>query len=218
MPNWVNQSLTITGPVEERKRFLEECFSQGEEGLELDFNKLIPEPEHVERSLAAPGICNAGNCRSGDFQIGGAVQSNEPAGANVVPASKKDPYRDFPVWYEWRCKHWGTKWNACDTQLTITGNGSKVIKLHFDTAWSIPWPIYEELAASFPLLKIEGEIFEPNMEFGDHIRCHGGKIEYEDKSEQIQANMAEFREKLERREIATTEDNLTDGDGDNVPF
>ena len=112
----------------------------------------------------------------------------------------------------------GTKWNACDTQLTITGNGSKVIKIRFDTAWNIPCPIYEELATSFPLLKIEGEIFGLEFEFGGHIRCQGGKIEYEDKSEQIQAHMVEFYAKLER-EIATTKDNaLTDGDGDDVPF
>ena len=54
------------------------------------------------------------------------------------------------------------------------------------------------------------------MEFGGHICCHGGKIDYEDKSEQIKAEMAEFYAKLER-ERATTKNNLAAID-DDVPF
>ena len=46
MPNWVRHDLKITGPEAERTRFVAECFSKTDDGVELDFNKLIPEPEH----------------------------------------------------------------------------------------------------------------------------------------------------------------------------
>lgn len=35
-------------------------------------------------------------------------------------------------WYDWSCTHWGTKWNACNTQFPDT----EVAEIYFDTAWS----------------------------------------------------------------------------------
>ena len=42
MPNWVHHKLTITGPAEERERFLGECFTAFPDGTELDLDKVIP--------------------------------------------------------------------------------------------------------------------------------------------------------------------------------
>lgn len=42
-------------------------------------------------------------------------------------------------WYGWRITHWGTKWNAYDSEPC---NDNELI---FDTAWSCPMPIYEKL-------------------------------------------------------------------------
>ena len=140
-----------------------------------------------------------------------AIRSNTDDGGTEVDNSFR-----FPDWYMWKCEHWGTKWNACYTQLTITGNGSKLIKLHFHTAWAPPWPIYEELAERFLLLTIEGDLLAESMEFGGHIRCQNGKIGYEDKTEQIMARMAEIAE-IES-ELATTKNNLVPGADDDVPF
>lgn len=44
-------------------------------------------------------------------------------------------------WYDWSCSHWGTKWNAYSTHLDKEQN-----LMEFDTAWSCPVPILEELA------------------------------------------------------------------------
>lgn len=44
-------------------------------------------------------------------------------------------------WYDWRRRNWGTKWNAYDTLYDADEN-----ILTFDTAWSCPLPILEELA------------------------------------------------------------------------
>src|SRR5262245_22235107 len=139
MPNWCENSLKITGPEAERKRFMAECFTMTAEGRRFDFDKLISMP------LTLTGVCG---------HTSESILSD---------------------WYVWSVRNFGTKWNACDAEVTPVGNGSGAITLRFRTAWSIPWPIYEELAERFPLLTIEGGIVELMMEFGGHIWCHGGK-------------------------------------------
>ena len=187
MPNWVDHDLTITGPETELDRFMEECFGENEKG-ERHFD--------FDKLIPMPRD----------------TRESTDDGARDADGSIR-----FPDWYMWRCAHWGTKWNACYTQLTLMGNGSKVIKLSFRTAWSIPWPIYEELAASFPSLMIEGGVSEPMMGFGGNIRCQRGKIEYDDKSEQIKAQMVEFCTET-RTPAGYDQKQLNGRDGDDVPF
>jgi len=211
MPNWCEHSLKITGPEAERKRFMAECFTMGPEaelkrfmaecftmeaeGLRFDFDKLIPMPQSIRESVER-SLIHLQNLMRG---VGGGENPDED-------------------WYTWSCAHWGTKWNAADTKVTPVGNGNGAIMLRFSTAWSIPWPIYEELAERFPLLTIEGEIVEESGWFGGHICCHSGKIDYEDKSEQIKAEMAEWYAKLEREFPATTGNNSIATDDDGPPF
>jgi hypothetical protein len=46
-------------------------------------------------------------------------------------------------WYDWRCEHWGSKWNVCHYRH----QGGEV---WFETAWSHPWPVLEALSRQFP--------------------------------------------------------------------
>lgn len=59
-----------------------------------------------------------------------------------------------PNWYDWCCSHWGTKWNASNTNYDEENEC-----LHFNTAWSAPEPIFVALAAAEPTacLEIESE-------------------------------------------------------------
>lgn len=41
-------------------------------------------------------------------------------------------------WYDWSIEHWGTKWNACESN--VQGN-----TVYFETAWSCPVPLLVEL-------------------------------------------------------------------------
>jgi len=67
--------------------------------------------------------------------------------------------------------------------------GSREIRLYFSTP-RITRPIYKVLAEFFPLLKIESDLVEFLKGFYGHICCHGGKIDYEDQSEQHKAENA----------------------------
>lgn len=70
------------------------------------------------------------------------------------------------TWYEWRNRHWNTKWNACDCQY----DGDNTIE--FQTAWSAPHPILEELTARFPGVYITHQWADEDIGSG----C--GQLEY----------------------------------------
>ena len=73
-----------------------------------------------------------------------------------------------PTWYEWRCEHWGTKWNACDAEVRDNGDASLHVK--FDTAWSFPLPIFKKLVVDFPTLTFEGS---GRAEYGNFYSFRG---------------------------------------------
>lgn len=50
-----------------------------------------------------------------------------------------------PTWYEWANANWGTKWNACDSEVDVEAR-----TITFDTAWAAPQGIVNALAARFP--------------------------------------------------------------------
>jgi hypothetical protein len=144
MPNWVHHFLIITGLKAERERFIAECFTANSDGMNLDFDKLIPQPEHIKESTK--GLTNF---------------ADEPGSGDLLLRVGNTP--GFPAWYEWCCENWGTKWNACYTSVKLE---SEAITLSFDTAWSPPMPIFDELARRFPQLKIEGYFIEEMHHFG----------------------------------------------------
>lgn len=51
-------------------------------------------------------------------------------------------------WYDWCTSNWGTKWNACDAELTENG-------FVFDTAWSCPHKVIEQLSKTFTSVTID---------------------------------------------------------------
>lgn len=46
-------------------------------------------------------------------------------------------------WLEWCTKHWGTKWNASETEINYFDKG---VEVSFWTAWTAPTPFIEKLA------------------------------------------------------------------------
>ena len=65
-------------------------------------------------------------------------------------------------WYDWNIEHWGTKWNAYNTEVSVVKHSCKdkakhelerhsdiTLQYRFWTAWAPPTPIYEELAKEF---------------------------------------------------------------------
>ena len=94
----------------------------------------------------------------------------------------------FIDWYEWNNQHWGTKWNACegDIEHVLTHEGASLMEFTFDTAWSVPEPVWAQLAEMFPEIVFrivffdEGWIFAGGGYFNSREEPDG--FEYSDPS------------------------------------
>ena len=62
-----------------------------------------------------------------------------------------------PTWYEWRIKHWGTKWNSFAGSIEDIYENDASCEKHimFSTAWSAPHPVIEKLIRMYPTLKFD---------------------------------------------------------------
>ena len=65
-------------------------------------------------------------------------------------------------WYHWCVTNWGTKWDCYD--LDIEYEDSEQLALTFNTAWSPPEGIVEELRSRYPDLSFTCFYDEPGME------------------------------------------------------
>lgn len=137
--------------VEGDKKEVEKFKSTHFNEKEFDFNTIIPMPNHIFR---------------GDL----GTKEREKHGSNN--------------WYDWSIFNWGTKWNAGYTEFysdDISKRGKKyVLDFKFDTAWSVPMPIYYQLAKMYPKLSISVSYDEEGMGFAGDLEIKNGKVkEYE---------------------------------------
>jgi hypothetical protein len=55
-------------------------------------------------------------------------------------------------WYNWNINNWGTKWDACNEEISFENETQ--VEYIFDTAWDVPLPFYNALAKKFPEVHI----------------------------------------------------------------
>jgi hypothetical protein len=151
MPNWTSNSIRIDGTESDIKAFLETVKSQDEI---FDFNRIIPMPELLKhtgsgnrtidgQSITAWYVINDKDQFPGDD----GVRRFTPAEEAIL---KEIGHSD---WYSWSFDNWGTKWNACRTELAeCVFAEPSYVEIRFDTAWSAPLPVFHEMFEAFPKL------------------------------------------------------------------
>lgn len=158
MPNWAFNKVLVTGLKSDVEAAINGILNEGE----VDFNKIIPMPEH-QPDLLAPNPFFA----KGDLP----VVLNEMFGRNN--------------WYDWSSENWGTKWNARDT--SISGN-----LIWFDTAWSGVPNVILEWSRKFPTVDMEYDVSYEGENVVDHYVFRAGEeisyweeeLEYEEYEEE----------------------------------
>jgi hypothetical protein len=171
MPNWVHQTLMVTeGNPDDVFEFIRSGNSL------FDFNKLIPMPkplavERGTKSVVAllcarneglsewaqyPWVQEAGIKTLADLCSHSRWDFDEMVkfGSQLL---KNEECYGAQTWYEWRVQHWGSKWPAYDAAFSTDKAGV----LHFYTAWSPAFGVYECLAKYLPNHTIVIEAFEP---------------------------------------------------------
>lgn len=81
-------------------------------------------------------------------------------------------------WYDWSCVKWGTKWNACGTYCAGES-------YDFDTAWSTPLGIWQELAKHTDFVVLYADEDEGNN--CGYIIAENGKIEHTSLDRDVQS-------------------------------
>src|SRR5210317_1791827 len=119
MPNWTSNNVLFVGKENQLKKLQTMLKSDDNE---FDFNNVIPMPNELSDTVS--GSENA----KPEWQKKRSQELISKYGADN--------------WYSWSIENWGTKWNACDTNVELNKN---VLSYTFDTAWDAPREIAKAL-------------------------------------------------------------------------
>lgn len=147
MPNYVANRIQIIGSDEMVQKVVE--FVKSDYRV-FDFEKIVPMPETFKK-YDTTNHKNGEQLRVGEHI--GYDESSPIVTEELIEEYKRatrEQYEQYGVvgWYDWHCKYWGTKWNACEP--AYCGDGLFV----FDTAWSAPLPVLRALSEIFPEVEI----------------------------------------------------------------
>jgi hypothetical protein len=141
MPNWCQNTLTITGPEAMIKKFMADAQDkqkrQDHTPTELSLEKLYPTPSQNELN----------NMQS--------VKPKDPLLAALFQSKPVD-------WYSWRVTNWGTKW---DVEAWVEKSEPRKVVYGFDSAWSPPIDALTHISEDYPDLKFVLSYREDGMGF-----------------------------------------------------
>ncbi len=171
MPNWVTNVVRIHNRAEEFKK---NFFTEEEGEMVFDFNKVIPMPKDLMITSGSDSYHYIDNEQVKDLIMrtyNGAYTQEEFVDkvliklvkegikfANDEEAKNRELDRvsnqakgyfnlqryGYEDWYDWSRAKWGTKWNACDTYITVDYDGE--LCFTFNTAWCTPEDVFRKLA------------------------------------------------------------------------
>ena len=70
-------------------------------------------------------------------------------------------------WYDWRVQNWDTKWDCYD--VVITDDDPDQLEVEFNTAWSPPEAICNEIREQYPDLAVSWFFDEPGVEMAGYL-------------------------------------------------
>ena len=182
MPNWVYNSMTVTGKSEEVKKFVEKAktpYQTFHEGYGENAGKVIEEQR--------TGAIMFWNFKQPeDKQAYFGASDYKPEGyAELSLEEKMAISMQFKSagWYDWNNREWGTKWDACNSEMfneTYNEDGTALVQYSFDTAWSPADGAFTAMVEQHPELHFE---FRCEEEQGWGVEFESGTAEDEDGNE-----------------------------------
>ena len=177
MPNWCSNILHVTAGVD-----LVMALAEGAKNGQL-FNTVMPMPLSLRNTV------------SGSL---GDEKANE---LNQRKIQRNIEKYGVGTWYDFANHNWGTKWDIQPTdEFEIYDENGNVIELEklaeernktlgttqkrltfhitFDTAWSPPTGVYDELS-EMEDVQVEAYFYEPGMAFVGEYTSDGGELSYQ---------------------------------------
>ena len=151
MPNWVSNWVGVSGKKSDVERFIEKAKQPRPTGINEETKEIEYSPDEQE-------IFSFWNFIAPPQE---AVESGEYFGTNGF-VNGEQVGKTKNNWYEWNTRQWGTKWDACHLNpqdLEVDGDNAS-ISYSFETAWSIPEPVFSAMVEQHPELSFSIECEE----------------------------------------------------------
>ena len=158
MPNHCYNRVTFYSGNTEDVAKLKKIF----EGEEV-FGQIIPEPDWPNTPLMT--------------SQNKSLYSNELKGTDgELPQKVEDPFQRYVFkstghaddrWYDWRVQNWDTKWDAYD--LSVDDDDPEQLEVSFNTAWSPPEAICNQIREDYPDVSVSWFYDEPGCEIAGYL-------------------------------------------------
>ena len=93
-----------------------------------------------------------------------------------LPVKREDPWTRYEFlstgkaddrWYNWRIQNWDTKWDAYD--VVVTDDDPENVEIEFNTAWSPPEAICNQIREDYPDVSVSWFYDEPGCEIAGYL-------------------------------------------------
>jgi hypothetical protein len=171
MPNWVYNSMSVSGSQKDLIAFRDKASkpyttkNKGKRYQDAEGNwKWDADVEYEQENTSPLSFWNFIEPESKDAYFADA-HGKKPEGYEAWSMEDKMAY-DLKFtgdgWYDWNVRNWGTKWDASDAEITDGTDDEKTACLSytFQTAWSIPEPVFTAMVRQHPELTFDFECEE----------------------------------------------------------
>lgn len=187
MPNWVFNSLVVSGDKSELDKMVEQ--------LNQPFVKHFPEHKFENGDIV--WVADEQRYDNPVFAFWNIVKPTDlesyyatdvfKGSKNIEPNDSESfmkkfvrSMKDDQDWYHWNCRNWGTKWDVSatngdqysDTRMEVPDDVS--VMYHFNTAWSPVGKVLMKLSEQYPTLNFDYE-YEEEQGWGGSCTFLGGE-------------------------------------------
>jgi len=185
MPNWVFNSLVVSGEQSELDKMVEQLnqpfvkhFPDSKFNQEKKEWEQFPDVQVYDNPVFA--FWNIVKPTDLEAYYGDQVFSNKQLDGEEFMKEFVRSMKEDQDWYHWNVRNWGTKWDVAvinnqdysDTQMTITDDGD--VMYHFQTAWSPVGEVLIKLSEMYPTLEFDYE-YEEEQGWGGTCTFKGGE-------------------------------------------
>lgn len=134
MPNWVYNTIEVTGKPAKVAEFLAQA------------SKPIPVQKYDVSGKFPETLDGEWEYRETEFSFWNFVQPPEDKWGEYFSKSgivANVKYGETPYnWYNWNTRNWGTKWDACEVE--VSDEPGRIV-ISFDSAWSPPLEVLSQM-------------------------------------------------------------------------
>ena len=162
MPNWVSNSVRVTGSKEELQRFAE----QAGRSYARKYQELTPDGLVWVEGESKDEHLSFWNFVKPDDSILDEYWGEEPRKATLEEALKHEGNH----WYDWNIRNWGCKWDASSVYFEDWGGE---LAYDFETPWGFPEPVIRAMVAQYPSLSFTVRFLEEQGWGGQAVGNNG---------------------------------------------